>query len=43
LRCALNTGMLYFHAYIEKNMKLGSDPRSVYADMLADESRDRKS
>lgn len=37
LHCALNAGMPYFHPYIEKDMKLGNDPRSADADMLGDE------
>lgn len=37
LHCALNAGMPYFHPYIEKDMKLGNDPRSADADLLDDE------
>lgn len=37
LHCALNAGMPYFHPYVEKDMKLGNDPRSADADLLDDE------
>lgn len=37
LHCALNAGMPYFHPYVEKDMKLGCDPRSADADLLDDE------
>lgn len=36
LHCALNAGMPYFHPYIEKDMKLGKDPRSADAELLED-------
>lgn len=38
LHCALNAGMPYFHPYVEKDMKLGKDPRSADADLLEEES-----